>query len=504
MTILCLASYYKGSDFLRSAKQDGARVLLLTSLSLKNKAAWPMEAIDEIFYMPDVEGIWNREHVVNAVSYLAQREKIQRVVALDDFDLEMAATLREHLRVSGLGETATRFFRDKLAMRQKALDSGLRVPEFCSLFYDADVSAFLRDVPGPWMFKPRSLAGAIGIKKIEHPDDLWRAAEAVGDLRTHYLIERFVPGDVFHVDTLSAGGNVLFEVASTYGRPPMDVAHGGGVFTTRNMRRGDPVEQALYAENRRLLRAFGLLRGASHSEFIRAHEDNAIYFLETSARVGGANIADMVEAATGVNLWGEWARTELAEAHAPYRMPQQREDYAALLVSLAKDEWPDTARYDMPEIVWRMNKKNHVGLVVASPHYDRVSELLEELTGRVLHDFTATMPARDRPSISAYNQSQRTAARIAAARTSMATSCTSILLARTGRKSPFDFISRSACNCRRAIAISQWLPATFKAARVSSSARPITRRRRYSSPSFTRAMKLVPSMRTASSSASID
>ncbi len=397
MTILCLASYFKGVDFLRAAKREGARVLLLTSLSLKAKEDWPADIADEIFYMPDdKEGMWNPEHTRNAVSYFARTEKIDRIVPLDDFDLELAASLREHFRIPGLGESATRYFRDKLAMRKRAQEAGLRVPAFSPLFHDADVNAFLQNVPGPWMFKPRSMAGAIGIKKVHTPEEVWEAIHAVGDLRSHYLLEAFVPGDVFHVDTLNASGKVVFEIASAYGRPPMEVAHGGGVFTTRVVPHGGDLEHSLFQANRALLSAFELERGASHSEFIKAHADQEIYFLETSARVGGANIADMVSAASGINLWAEWARLELTGDTATYELPPVSNNYAALLVSLAKDPWPDTSHFGIPEIVWRMSKLHHVGLVIQSPSYERTSELLQTLTHRVLNEFTATLPARGR------------------------------------------------------------------------------------------------------------
>src|ERR1035441_1871114 len=102
MTILCLASYDKGHDFLRESKRQGWCVLLLTSLSLQGKAEWPAESIDEIFYMPDQDHAWNRADTVKAVSYLARSRAIDRVVALDDFDVEMAAALREHLRLPGM------------------------------------------------------------------------------------------------------------------------------------------------------------------------------------------------------------------------------------------------------------------------------------------------------------------------------------------------------------------------------------------------------------------
>src|SRR5688500_5346844 len=108
-TLLVLASFEKGHEVLRAAKADGCRVLLITDRKLAS-AAWPRESIDEVFYMPDM---YNREHLTNAVSYLARTEHISRIVPLDEYDMEMAATLREHMRLPGMGETAMRFFRSE-------------------------------------------------------------------------------------------------------------------------------------------------------------------------------------------------------------------------------------------------------------------------------------------------------------------------------------------------------------------------------------------------------
>ena len=57
MTILCLASYNKGHDFIREAHRLGCRVLLATSESLRD-AEWPRECIDEMFFVPDVQKQW--------------------------------------------------------------------------------------------------------------------------------------------------------------------------------------------------------------------------------------------------------------------------------------------------------------------------------------------------------------------------------------------------------------------------------------------------------------
>lgn len=398
LTILAIASYEKGHAFLRQAKQEGARVFLLTSLSLKDTAQWPREALDDIFYMPDEAKVWNLEDTIKAVSYLARTQPIDRIVALDDFDLEKAATLREHLRLPGLGESATRRFRDKLAMRMTAAAAGIAVPEFIHVLHHGRLADFIARVPAPWVLKPRSSAGAMGIKKIYDAGELWEALGRLGDEQSHYLLERYVPGDIFHVDTIVFGGEIRFAVASGYGRPPMDVAHGGGVFTTRLLERGSPSEQALLALNRSVLGALGLEYGISHTEYILGREDGRLYFLETSARVGGAHIAELIEAATGLNLWAEWARVETAAGVKPYAVAPLREDYAGLLVSLARQERPDTSAYQDPEIVWRLDKKHHVGFIVRSPSFARVAGLLDSLTARVQQDFSAYAPPRDRPT----------------------------------------------------------------------------------------------------------
>jgi len=395
--LLCVASYEKGHDFLREAKRQGASVVLLTSLKLKETAHWPMESIDEVFYMPDKNHEWDRTDTMNSVSYLARTRNFDRIVPLDDFDVELAATIREHFRMPGIGETQVRFFRDKLAMRMGAQAAGINVPEFTGVFNYDRIHEFLNRVPGPWVLKPRSLAGAIGIKKINNAGELWPQLDALGDMQSHYLLERFVPGDVFHVDTLIHKGEFVFVIASGYGKPPMEVSHGGGVFTTSILEREAPITHDLKAMNQRLLTSFGLKDGASHTEFIRAHHDGQLYFLETSARVGGAHIADLVEAASGVNLWAEWAKIEVATEDAPYETPRVREDYAGLMVSLARQECPDTSSYSDPEVVWRMERKHHVGLIVRSGSYARVKELMASYGRRIQEDFGATLPPKDKP-----------------------------------------------------------------------------------------------------------
>ncbi|MDQ3907112.1 MAG: ATPase, partial [Acidobacteriota bacterium] len=397
-TVLCLASYEKGHEFMRECRRQGCRVLLLTSLSLKGVAEFPAEAIDELYYMPDASKRWNLDDVIKSVSYVARTETIDLIVPLDDFDLETAAALREHLRVPGMGETTTRHFRDKLAMRMQAREAGIAVPEFVHALNYRAMRDYMASVPGPWLLKPRFEASATGIRKINSPEELWPALDALGDRQSFHLLERYVPGDIFHVDSVISEREIVFANASRYGHPPLDVAHGGGIFTTRTLGPDSEDARALFEINARVLAAMRHVRGVSHTEFIKSRADGRFYFLETAARVGGANIVELVEAATGINLWAEWAKIEIGRGKRAYSLPPVRGDFAGLIVSLARQERPDTSAYDDAEIVWRLDKPSHVGLIVRSHDPARVEQLLGEYARRFTTDFFAKLPAAERPA----------------------------------------------------------------------------------------------------------
>ena len=151
--------------------------------------------------------------------------------------------------------------------------------------------------------------------------------------------------------------------------------------------------------NADLAPSLGMKRGITHAEYIRAHGDGRYYFLEIAARVGGAFISDLVEVATGINLWREWARIEVAHLRKEkYVLPAVREDYAGSVLCLAQTAEPDTSDFNAPEIVVRLKKHHHAGLIVRSAKPERVEQLLEEYSGAFARQFLATMPAPEKPT----------------------------------------------------------------------------------------------------------
>jgi biotin carboxylase len=397
MTILCICTYFKGLDFLRSAKEAGNTVLLLTHKKLEDKP-WPREAVDEFYYLEDNDNTFSTyQTIIEGTAFLFQQRKIDLVVALDDFDVEKAALVREHFRIPGMGQTTARYFRDKLAMRMQAKDHDIPVPKFSALFNDHELQQYLEKIPGPWIIKPRSEASATGIKKVYTPEEVWSHVHSLGENRHNYLIESFKPGNVYHVDSLVYESKVIFERCSQYLSTPFDVAHGGGIFRSVTVEYGTLDQDALSLINHHVIRAFGLKFSAVHTEIIKC--DDQYYFLETASRVGGAHLAEMVEYASGINLWTEWAKIETAVSEGKkYTLPKSYKKYSGILISLSSHKHPDMSVFSDPEIVWTMDEEYHVGMIIQSKSRKKVINLLDKYAKMVTDlGYHASAPAPDKP-----------------------------------------------------------------------------------------------------------
>ncbi|HEV7377946.1 MAG TPA: ATP-grasp domain-containing protein [Pyrinomonadaceae bacterium] len=397
-TFVCLASYFKGAEFMRECKRQNARVILVTKERLLHED-WPRESLDDIVALPNDA---SPELYTYVVSQIARPQKIDRIVALEEFDVITAGIIREHLCLNGMTSTTARVFRDKLSMRVKARAAGIRVPDFVHVLNYDELRDYMSRVPSPWVLKPRSDVSAVGIKKLDESEQVWRAIDTLDardlmrERSPYYLLERYIAGDVFHVDSLVNNGKVIFAGVNAYGRPPMDVAHQGGVFISRTARHNSEDQRKLLKLNRNLIAALGLTHGAAHAEFIKSAEDGEFYFLEIAARVGGAYIAEALEAASGINIWSEWARIEMACDDGSYKLPATRKEYGGIVLSLARQEYPDTNAYTDEEIVYRVRKRHHVGLVVRSAKLERVEELLDQYARRFSEEFTAIAPPLER------------------------------------------------------------------------------------------------------------
>ncbi len=395
--IVCIASEFKGNEFLEECHAAGWRVTLVTRRSLLD-SPWVWAALSEAKTVEDAATV---DDYVRAVVNIAGSRSVDKVVGLDEFDVLTAAKAREHLSLPGMSSSHALRFRDKLLMRNIAAEAGIPCPEFTGAFNTESINSYLDSTESPWIVKPRSEVSAFGIRKCADRDEVWKSLHELDSRNTwrdhpsQYLIERFIDGKVFHVDSVVADGKVLACGVSEYGTPPFSVSHYGGVFTSSIVSYGSKERRELEKLNRQLLKAFKYERGVTHAEFLQSSADGSIYLLEVACRVGGAYIANVLEHACNFNLWREWAKLETADEEKPYQLPKLRKEHAGIALALANTDEPDTSAYIESEIVYRVSKPKHVGLIFHSPKQERVSELLTNYSVRITQDFLATAPTKE-------------------------------------------------------------------------------------------------------------
>ncbi|MGI8642332.1 MAG: ATP-grasp domain-containing protein [Pyrinomonadaceae bacterium] len=396
--IVCIASEFKGSEFFEECHDADWHVTLVTRESLLD-SPWSWTSLSGVKTVPN--GAVSDDYV-RAVANIAGLHPVHRIVGIDEFDVLTAAKAREHLQIEGMSNSHALRFRDKLRMRNLASEIGILCPEFVGVFNPDEINTYLDEVPAPWIIKPRTEVNAFGIRKCDTKEQVWQilteldARNTWRDHPSQFLIERFIEGKVFHVDSVIENGKVVACGVSEYGTAPLKVSHQGGVFTTFTISYKSKERKELEKLNKKLLKGFEHHRGVSHAEFLQSAETGDTYLLEVACRVGGAYIANVLEQAGGFSLWREWAKLTIATKENPYKPPKIRKDYAGIALALAKEDKPDTSAYDDKEIVYRVTKPKHVGLIFHSPKSERIFELMEIYTERISKDFLAVAPTKER------------------------------------------------------------------------------------------------------------
>src|SRR3979411_3171900 len=139
LNIICFATFFKGGDFMRECHAQGCKVILITKEKMLHED-WPREVIEEIFAVPNDAPV---ELFLDLVSHIAKTRKPDRIVALEEFDVVIAALAREHLCEPGVSSVTPKSFRAKLAMSVSAVDAGIVVPDFAPAINNEEIEDYL-------------------------------------------------------------------------------------------------------------------------------------------------------------------------------------------------------------------------------------------------------------------------------------------------------------------------------------------------------------------------
>src|SRR5882762_5709202 len=146
LNIICFATFFKGGDFMRECQAQGGQVILITKEKMLHEE-WPRDVIEEIFAVPNDAPL---ELFLDLVSHIAKTRKVDRIVALEEFDVVIAALAREHLCLPGMSSITAKTFRDKLTMSVKARAAGINIPDFVPAINTDDIKDYLERIPSPY------------------------------------------------------------------------------------------------------------------------------------------------------------------------------------------------------------------------------------------------------------------------------------------------------------------------------------------------------------------
>lgn len=238
-------------------------------------------------------------------SKTALDDRVDHILCLSEFDLLTGAWAREFLGVKGYGIEQVLRFRDKTAMKNAILKSGLNAPNFVSAEDDGLLNAFVENISFPVIAKPKCGAASAGCAALRTKEELFQFLE--DKPRADYEVEEFVDGPIYHVDGLVFKGEIFFVKAWRYIGTCLGFASGSPLGSVM-IESGSHNDQ-LTAFSEQCLRALGHDNGCFHLELIENH--NGLYFLEIGARVGGGEIPFIIKDLFDIDFVQEWIRIEL-------------------------------------------------------------------------------------------------------------------------------------------------------------------------------------------------
>ncbi|GAA2783110.1 ATP-grasp domain-containing protein [Streptomyces showdoensis] len=234
----------------------------------------------------------------------AEPRGFDRVISMSEYELLDAARLRADLGVEGATVEQVELARDKVLMKRAVGAAGLRVPRFLPV-EDFLAAGGASPWTGKTVLKPHRGASSVDVVVF---DSAAEAHAALAGRRSgvpsidedgrglpEHEVEEFVEGPILHFDGLVERGTVLALGASEYVgtclRYAQGVPMGSFQFELTDALR-DWVAAALAAVR--------IEDGSFHLEAILDGTDPV--FLEVGNRVGGADVVDTFELATGIHL----------------------------------------------------------------------------------------------------------------------------------------------------------------------------------------------------------
>jgi len=316
-------------EFVRALHASGAAV---TGIGTAPLQAYDRDLQSWMIGYEQVPSTASVPALVDAVRRIQQRGPwVHDLVSTIEALMIPAAETRQHTGIPGMSVQQTTLVRDKYQMKQFLQAKGIRCAKSAEASTEAEATAFVRDVGFPIIVKPLAAAGAAGTWRADDMGQLAKALLESGmSAGRPVMLEEFVSGHEGFWDTLTVGGNVVYEQICHYYPNVLEAMRTRDcspiVMVTNRMDAGGYHQLKVFG--RQVLTALQIDTSPTHMEWFIGPK--GLFFSEIGARPPGVRVWDLYCEANEFDLYRAWADAIVHGRSAP--RPTRR--YAAGMVAL--------------------------------------------------------------------------------------------------------------------------------------------------------------------------
>ena len=237
--------------------------------------------------------------------------KVDCIMSFGEDDILRASRLRKKLNIFGAEEKFEIYFRDKVKMKEHAVNCNIATPKFSALNTPLDLINFYQEINAPIFVKPRSASGSVFTKKISDEEDLkaclsqnFAARIPFSEYYSDSMVEEYIDAEMYHIDGLIVDSELMVAWPSKYLSKNLDLTSiqnqlsvGSAMLDNNN-----PLTEPLLNFAKKIIKNFPFYKHSTFHIEVFVTSSHDIKLCEVAARTGGGKINLMFKAAFGCDL----------------------------------------------------------------------------------------------------------------------------------------------------------------------------------------------------------